>query len=118
MLVLLFLYFIAMKQHHSSVSLLSSVNQKHWMVGEWSYSEARFKKTFRISRSTFRCILNRIGPFLARETVTEDPVASALFVSIRPWRLFIKVENDAISAKIVTKVQTFRDCALHQWNVR
>ena len=33
-LVLLF-YFIATKQNHSCVSLLSSVDQKHWMVGEW-----------------------------------------------------------------------------------
>ena len=30
----------------------------------------------------------------------------------------IKVENGAESAKIVTNVQAFRDCALHQWNVR
>lgn len=30
----------------------------------------------------------------------------------------IKVENVAESAKIVTNVQTFLDCALHQWNVR
>ena len=30
----------------------------------------------------------------------------------------IKVENVAESAKIVTNVQTFRDFALHQWNVR
>ena len=29
-----------------------------------------------------------------------------------------KVENGVESAKIVTNVQTFRDCALHQWNVR
>ena len=30
----------------------------------------------------------------------------------------IKVEYVAESAKILTNVQTFRDCALHQWNVR
>ena len=30
----------------------------------------------------------------------------------------IKVENVAESAKIVTNIQTFRDCALYQWNVR
>ena len=30
----------------------------------------------------------------------------------------IRVENVAESAKILTNVQTFRDCALHQWNVR
>ena len=30
----------------------------------------------------------------------------------------IKVKNVARSAKILTNVPTFRDCALHQWNVR
>ena len=30
----------------------------------------------------------------------------------------IKAENAAESAKMVTNVQTFLDCALHQWNVR
>ena len=30
----------------------------------------------------------------------------------------IKVINVGGSAKILTNVQTFRDCALHQWNVR
>ena len=30
----------------------------------------------------------------------------------------IKVENGVESAKIVTNVQTFRDCVLLQWNVR
>ena len=30
----------------------------------------------------------------------------------------IKVENVAESAKTVTNVKTFRDRALHQWNVR
>ena len=29
----------------------------------------------------------------------------------------IKLENGVKSAKVVTNVQTFRDCALHQWNV-
>ena len=50
-----------------------------WWENTWNtYSEARFKKTFRVSRSTFRYILNRIGPFLARETVTEDPISPEL----------------------------------------
>ena len=33
-------------------------------------------------------------------------------------RLEVKVENGVESATIVTNVQTFRDCALHHWNVR
>ena len=86
MLVLLFLYFIATKQHHSSVALLSSFYQNHW-PGWWenawnNYSEARFKKTFRISWSTFKHILNRIGPFFAKETVAEDPVSPELRPSL------------------------------------
>lgn len=40
-----------------------------------NYSDARFKKTFRISRTTFRYILDRIEPILARQTVTQDPIS-------------------------------------------
>ena len=29
----------------------------------------------------------------------------------------IKVENGVESAKMVTNIQTSRDCALHQWNI-
>ena len=91
MLVLLFLYFITTKQHHSSVAPLSSFYQNHW-PGWWenawnNYSEARFKKTFRISRSTFTYILNRIGPFFAKETVAEDPVSPELRLSLCLYRL-------------------------------
>ena len=37
----------------------------------WNYSEARFKKTFRISRATFRYIVDRIEPILARQMLTK-----------------------------------------------
>ena len=47
-------------------------NTGWWENGWNNYSEAGFKKTFRTSRSTFRYILPRIGPFLARGTVKED----------------------------------------------
>ena len=59
-----------------------------WWENTWNnYSEARFKKTFRVSRSTFRYILNRIGPFLAIETVTEDPVSPELRLALCLYRL-------------------------------
>ena len=59
-----------------------------WWENTWNnYSEARFKKTFRVSRSTFRYILNRIGPFLARETVTEDPISLELRLALCLYRL-------------------------------
>ena len=59
-----------------------------WWDTVWNtYSDARFKKTFRISRSTFKFILNRIGPFLARQTVTEEPIPPELRLAICLYRL-------------------------------
>ena len=59
-----------------------------WWENTWNnYLEARFKKTFRVSRSTFRYILNRIGPFLAIETVTEDPISPELRLALCLYRL-------------------------------
>lgn len=54
---------------------------------EQLYSEARFKKTFRVSRDTFNFILNRIEPFLIRQTVTEEPIPPALRLAICLYRL-------------------------------
>ena len=46
-----------------------------WWENTWNnYSEARFKKTFRVSRSTFRYILNRIVHFL----LEKDPISLEL----------------------------------------
>ena len=59
-----------------------------WWDTVWNtYSDARFKKTFRISRSTFKFILNRIDPFLARQTVTEEPISPELRLVICLYRL-------------------------------
>ena len=59
-----------------------------WWDKVWNtYSDTRFKKTFRISRSTFKFILNRIGPFLARQTVTEEPISPELRLAICLYRL-------------------------------
>ena len=67
-----------------------------WWDTVWNtYSDARFKKTFRISRSTLKFILNRIGPFLARKTVSEEPISPELrstchlFVQVGQGRLFV-----------------------------
>ena len=59
-----------------------------WWKKVWTtYSHARFKKTFRISRSTFNFILNGIGPFLSRETVTEEPLPPELTLAVCLYRL-------------------------------
>ena len=54
-----------------------------------TFSDARFKKTFRVSRETFNFILNRIAPLLVRETVTEEPITSAMRLAICLYTLGI-----------------------------
>ena len=51
------------------------------------YSEAKFKKTFRVSQETFYFILNCIEPFLIRQTVIEEPIPPALRLAICLYRL-------------------------------
>ena len=60
-------------------------------TGRWenvckTYSDARFTKTFRVSRETFNSILNRIAPLLVRQTVTEEPITPALRLAICLYR--------------------------------
>ena len=52
-----------------------------------TYSDARFKKTFRVSRGTFNFILRRIEPFLIRQTVMEEPIPPVLRLAICLYRL-------------------------------
>ncbi|EDO34404.1 predicted protein [Nematostella vectensis] len=48
-----------------------------WFQLVWSsYSDNRFKNTFRVSRTTFTFLLERIRPNLERDTVTETPIDS------------------------------------------
>ena len=59
-----------------------------WWDTVWKYySEARFKKTFRVTRGTFLYILSRIRQQLERQTVTEDPIYPELRLAICLYRL-------------------------------
>ena len=59
-----------------------------WWDLVWnSYSDERFKKTFRVSRNTFNFILNRIRHDLERETVNEDPISPECHLGICLYRL-------------------------------
>ena len=51
------------------------------------YSEDRFKKTFRVSRATFRYILSRIKHKLERKTLCEDPVSPECRLGLCLYRL-------------------------------
>ena len=79
-------------QERGTVVMLVRCRRLGRNIGWWdtvwnTYSDAMFKKTFRISRSTFKFILNRIGPFLARQTVTEEPISPELRLAICLYRL-------------------------------
>ena len=47
-----------------------------------TFSEARFKSTFRITRETFWYILSKIQIRLDRQTVAEDPISPACRLAI------------------------------------
>jgi len=64
------------------------VRNTGWWENVWkNYSDVRFKKTFRISRATFRYILDRIEPILASQTLTEDPISPDETLAICLYRL-------------------------------
>ena len=47
-----------------------------WFINVWStYSEKRFKETFRISRSTFMFLLGHIRNLIEKDTITEEPIS-------------------------------------------
>ena len=56
-----------------------------WFNCLWNtYSEERFKKTFRVSRGTFQFILRHV---LERDTVNEDPISPECRLAICLYRL-------------------------------
>lgn len=58
-----------------------------WDIVWRQYSDARFKKLFRVSRATFLFVLSRIEHDLERETVTEEPISTAFRLAICLYRL-------------------------------
>jgi hypothetical protein len=61
-----------------------------WRGKVWgTYAYARFKNIFRVSRTTFVYILNRIKHQLERKTIAEDPIEPDLLLGLRLYRLGI-----------------------------
>ena len=59
-----------------------------WFDHVWNtYSNARFKKTFRVSKDTFLYILGKIEHDLQRQTVAEDPISPAFRLAVCLYRL-------------------------------
>ena len=59
-----------------------------WWEKVWqTYSDIRFKKTFRVTRRTFLFILQRIRPKLQKQDVTEEPISPEERLGICLYRL-------------------------------
>ena len=76
----------------TEASTLRSCRRLHRNLGWWdtvwrTYSDARFKKTFRISRATFQYILNKISGDLHRQIVAENPISPECRLGICLYRL-------------------------------
>ena len=64
------------------------IRNEGWWHKVWiTYSDVRFKKTFRVSRATFHFILSRVGKVLQRQTVTEEPISPEERLGICLYRL-------------------------------
>lgn len=58
-----------------------------WINLVWAnYSDKRFKKTFRISRETFRFVLGHIKHTLVRKTIAEELISPACRLAIGLYR--------------------------------
>ena len=62
-------------------------NNGWWLLVWNTYSNERFKKTFRVSRNTFNYILSRIRHKLERKTVCEDPISPECRLGLCLYRL-------------------------------
>ena len=49
-------------------------NKNWWKTVSQTYSQRRFKHTFRVSRTTFNFILSKIQHRIQKEYVTEEPI--------------------------------------------
>ena len=62
-------------------------NDGWWHLVWTSYSNKRFKQTFRVSRGTFQYILLRIRADIEKQVVTEEPVSPECRLAICLYRL-------------------------------
>ena len=62
-------------------------NTGWWDITWSSYSEKRFKRTFRIARTTFRFIHEKIKNDITKEHITEEPISTEQRLAICLYRL-------------------------------
>lgn len=76
----------------TTVPRMRSCRRKQRRTGWWqsvwnTYSEKRFKKTFRISRETFNFILEKISGDIQHGSFIEEPISPACRLGIALYRL-------------------------------
>ena len=61
---------------------------RRWFNFVWTtYSDERLKKTFRVSRTTFNFIVQRIRHFLKRDGINEEPISPECRLAVCLYRL-------------------------------
>ena len=85
-----------------------------------TYSDRRFKKTFRVSKATFQYILSHIGYDLEKETVTEIPISAEFRLAICLYRLgrgnyhytIAEMAGIGLSTFLLTTLTSQRKCSI------
>ena len=86
-LFILFLTFNIERNKTVITSCRRFVRNGGWWETVWiQYSDERFKKTCRVSRYTFQCILGKIRHKLEKENVTEAPISPEQRLGIFQYR--------------------------------
>ena len=91
LIIKLLLLIVLILSHENAIRVYRSCRRLPRSTGWWNivwhqYSDARFKKLFRVSRATFLFILSRIEHDLERETVTEEPISTAFRLAMCLYR--------------------------------
>ena len=85
-------YFESNKEIENITVRQRSVRRLQRNTGWWklvwkTYSEDRFKKTFRLTKETFQFILDRIYHLLKKQSITEDAISPESRLGVCLYRL-------------------------------
>ena len=95
-----------------------------WFSRAYEYNDYRFKATFRVTKETFKMILNRLAPFLKKQDVTEQAVTPEERLGIALYKLSRGDYYNTISEMTGWGLTTVRNITLevcnliitHLWN--
>ena len=110
---------LLLREQNLSVERVRGQSCKHlpksniwWEMVSRTYTDERFKKTFRISKNMFNFILNQTRDYLECHTVNEEPLSAKCQLGICLYRLgrgdyyYTIVEMAGLGVSIVLEIIT------------